>query len=477
MSKASEYTFDLIVIGAGSGGLNIASFGARIGLRTALIETSEDAIGGDCLNAGCVPSKSLLHVAHSVQSARNATAYGFTVSGTVSMEEVRSYIRSRQDVIRAHENRQYLEDEKGITVLIGTASFVDSGTVTVDDTYYCARTFVVATGSKPRALSIPGIENASVYTNETIFSMDTLPARTAVIGGGPIGVELGQALSRLGSSVSIYQSGGQLLPREDTDVASRLASQLMQEGIAVVLNARVSAIESGNTLVYDHPTGEHRDAFDALIVAVGRTPATETLNLEQAGIAYDERGAIVVDETLRTSNSRVYAVGDVIGQHQFTHAAELHASVVATNLVTPLRRKRLHTDHMAWVTYTEPAVATFGLSERTMTQRGMHYHVRELSFADDDRAIIESEEDGYIKVFISKRGTILGGTVIAKEAGELVQELVLAQRHSLRLNDLFRKVYPYPTRARVNRQLAAEWMGGKLTAPVTWFLRFTFRHL
>jgi pyruvate/2-oxoglutarate dehydrogenase complex dihydrolipoamide dehydrogenase (E3) component len=477
MSKVPENTFDLIVIGAGSGGLNVASFGARIGLKTALIEMSEETIGGDCLNYGCVPSKALLHVANTIHRARSADAYGYTLHGSVSMEAVRGYIHERQDIIRAHENRSYLERQKGIHVLIGSASFIDSETVSVNGTHYSARKFVIATGSRPRELSLPGFDSARVYTNETIFSMNSLPDRTAVIGGGPIGVELGQALSRLGSSVTIYQSSGQLLPREDFTIADRLASQLTQEGIGVVLNARVSAFEGGDTLIYDHPTGEHREECDALVSAVGRVPATQALNLTEAGVVCDERGAISVDSTLQTSNPRVYAIGDVIGQHQFTHAAELHASVVAANIVTPLRRKCLNTDGMAWVTYTEPSVATFGLSEETLSQRRSSYYVRELSFASDDRAIIEGEEDGYMKVFVSKRGIVLGGSVIAREAGELAQELILAQTHGLRLNDLFNKVYPYPTRARVNRELAAEWMGEKLTSRVRWLLRSLFRHL
>lgn len=473
-----QTTYDIIVIGAGSGGLNVASFMNAIGLRVLLIDKSDAHIGGDCLNTGCVPSKSLIHVARMIHEARAAAPFGLSTAGDIDLAKVMAYVKERQDIIRAHENAEHFR-ALGMDVVLGEASFTSRDTVRVGDTVYRGKKIILATGSRPRELSIPGVEDtrSHLFTNETIFSLTTLPRRLVVIGAGPIGIELGQAFAFLGSEVHIVANESAILPREDADTAKVLAEQLARDGITFHFNATTLRFENGSNLIIQNTKTNTETAlpFDAALVSIGRVLNTEGLGLDAAGITV-EKGRIVVDAYLRTSNKHVLVCGDVAGQHQFTHVAELHAACIIRNLVTPFFKKKLSTDGMAWVTYTTPEIATYGLSTAELTKRGIPYTVLSSSFVEDDRAITDNAQDSHTKMYIHKRTKcILGGTMVAPSAGELVQELILAQSQGLGIDALFGKVYPYPTASRINKRLVAQEKKKSLTPLVQKLLRTLYR--
>ncbi len=472
--------FDIIVIGAGSGGLNIASFMNNLGLRVLLIDKSADRIGGDCLNFGCVPSKALIHVARLFKAGKEAVHFGGASVAHADMRAVRAHVEKVQGVIRTHENADYFR-QRGMTVVLGAARFVDDKSVAVDDSVYTAKRIVIATGSRPRELTVPGIERVKetgrYYTNETIFTLDSLPKNLLVIGGGPIGVELGQAFSHLGSRVTIVTPENRLLPREDEQVSAVLEQTLRNEGVVLGINETVVAFEDGTTLITknNHSGAESQFEFDAVLVAIGRQLNTEELNLASGGILQDEKGKLVLNAQLRTTNKRVFACGDIVGQQQFTHAAELHAGVIIRNFFKPIFKTKLNTDCLGAVTYTSPEVATFGLIPAELQKRGHKFSILEDDFVHDDRALTAGGKPAYTKLYVSHKGKILGGTMVADQAGELVQELMLAQSAGLTTAALFNKNYPYPTASRINKKLITDQARGKLTGKVKIVLSTLYR--
>lgn len=473
-------TFDIIVIGAGSGGLNIASFMNSLGLRVLLIDKSEPRIGGDCLNYGCVPSKALIHVARLFKAGREAIHFGASSVGEADMRAVRRHIETVQGKIRVHENADYFR-QKGMTVVIGEACFIDAKTIVVGDERYTAKRIVIATGSRPRELKVPGIERVKetgrYYTNENIFAIKTLPKNLLVIGGGPIGVELGQAFGHLGSRVTIVTPENRLLPREVEEVSAVLERTLRNEGVVFCTNESVVAFDGGTTLITknNHSGTESQFEFDAVLVAIGRELNTAELHLAAGGIAQDEKGRLVLDAQLRTTNKHVFACGDIVGQQQFTHAAELHAGVILRNFFKPIFKTKLNTDYLGAVTYTSPEVATFGLAPAELQKRGVRFDVLTDDFVHDDRALTAGGKPAYTKLYVSHKGKILGGTMVAEQAGELVQELMLAQSAGLTTAALFNKNYPYPTASRINKKLVTDQARGRVTPLVRRVLRQLYR--
>jgi pyruvate/2-oxoglutarate dehydrogenase complex dihydrolipoamide dehydrogenase (E3) component len=472
--------FDLIVIGAGSGGLNVASFMNAIGLRVLLIDKSDEHIGGDCLNTGCVPSKAFIHVARAHRAAREASHYGMSLGGEVDLGAVMDHVVKAQEIIREHENAEYFRS-KGMTVVLGEASFVSSHSVRVGEREYRGKKIVIATGSRPRSIDIPGVADVAregrLYTNENIFSCRTLPKKLLVIGTGPIGIELGQAFLHLGSQVTFVGQDAGILPREDAAVSEILRTRLIEEGAQFHLSAKPVRFEGGNSLIVEDQTTHAPTAigFDAVLVSIGRALNTESLALTKAGIAQNDRGGIVVDPYLRTSQKHIVVCGDVAGLHQFTHAAELHAGLIIRNLLNPLFKKKLTTDALSWVTYTTPEIATYGVSERDLSARGIPHTVLESSFQDDDRAITDDARNGYTKMYVhAKTKHILGGTMIAPNAGEIVQELILALGSRITTADIFNKIYPYPVASRINKRLVVDANRERLTTRVKSLLRLFF---
>lgn len=463
MKKNSEQ-FDIIVIGAGSGGLNVAGFMNRIGLKVLLIDKNEESIGGDCLNFGCIPSKALIHVAREVYSAKKAARFGLLTQETIDIKKVMKYVKEKQSIIRVHENSEHFESI-GMTVLLGTATFSGLRSVEVDGKEYHGKKIIIATGSRPRELRLKGTKNTAVYTNETIFDMEALPTRFIFIGGGPISLEIGQAFAMFGSKVTIIHAGNHLLEKEDDSVGAFMEKELADMGIELILDAKPLAFEikSGvGELIVETPTGEKRIQADALFAGIGRELNIENLELAKAGIQLtpDSR-KIILNDYLQTTNPHVYTIGDVAGGLMFTHAAELHASTIISNFFNPFKKK-LNADSFGWVTYTSPEIATFGLSAKNLKKRQIKYDEVSSSLIDDDRAIVD-ESRGFIKLFVGSNGKLLGGTLIAPQAGEIIGELLLAKSKGLKMADLFNRVAPYPTAARIIRKTAGLYQSKKLT--------------
>ncbi len=468
----------MIVIGAGSGGLSVSLFMNKAGFKVLLIDKTDHNIGGDCLNDGCVPSKSLIHVARVAHRAKEAIHFGMEVSGTIDIKKATDYVYGKQSIIREHENADYFRKE-GLDVALGEAVFTGRNEIEVEGSRYTAKKIVIATGSRPRKLKVPGAEKVRYYDNQSIFHLDDLPKRLLVVGGGPIGIELGQAMSRLGSKVVVVHRGNALLEHDDKAVTTVLQKQLEKEGLEVILNADVDGFTSPSEAIIKLKEGGTKTlAIDAVFVAVGRELNTEHLQLEQAGVDVKE-GKIVVNDYLRTTNKDVFVCGDVAGSLQFSHAAEQQARMLLNNFFSPLKKK-LNNDHMSWVTFTDPEVATFGLPEKELQKKQVSYRRLETDFEEDDRAITDNHRYGKLVLFISQGGflhkeKILGGTMVAPGAGELVQELILANTSKLPINSIFNKIYPYPVAARINQKAIVQYKQEGLTDGLKKILRFAFK--
>ncbi|WP_020606672.1 dihydrolipoyl dehydrogenase family protein [Spirosoma spitsbergense] len=477
--------YDVLVIGAGSAGLSVGISMKRLGFTVLIVEKNDHRIGGDCLNDGCVPSKALIYVSKQVHHARSVDRFGVKAAGAVDMAEVMQYVRERQDIIRAHENDRYLRETEGIDVALGVAHFVGETEVEVvlndgETMRATAKNIVLCTGSLPRQLEAEGLDAVAkvpgkLHTNQTIFSLKTLPKRLLIVGAGPIGIEMAQAFGRLGSAVTVVGTEERILDKELPEVSELLKKQLEKEGITFKLKRKVTAFPDVNTAEMKAGNG-HTDTipFDVVLVAIGRTFQYDALNLPVAGIELYDRGRLTLNDYLQTTNKHVFAVGDAAagapaGQRLFSHGAELQASIVVGNFITPgVFGKKLTYDHFSWVTFTDPEVATFGFSEEDLKTRGKEYERIEYDFARDDRAVIEDYEYARMILFVSPSGInpfgpkILGGTIIAPKAGELIQELILAQQKGLTAGDFFNKTYPYPTASRVNKSIWVDKIGGHL---------------
>ncbi|HYF70107.1 MAG TPA: FAD-dependent oxidoreductase [Ohtaekwangia sp.] len=472
--------YDIIVIGAGSGGLGVSLFAAKVGLKTLLVDRSDKHIGGDCLNDGCIPSKALIHISKIMSDARKAEQFGTQVSGKPKMALVNAYIAARQRIIRNHENTAYLK-QQGIDVVLGQASFYSPAAILVNEKVYVGKKIIIATGSRPASLVVPGIEFVKQYNNESIFDLDDLPGKLLVIGGGPVGIEISQALSRLGSKVTVVQRNKSILPHDDVDTSRILLSRLQAEGITFKLDAEIEKFQSSNeAIIRTSNDFRHNIPFDAIFVATGRVIDVNELALENAGIKVKD-GNIIVDKYLRTTNKNVLLCGDVAGSLKFSHAAEQHARILINNLFSPMKRK-LTNKYMSWVTFTDPEVATFGLSERALSDSKVKYQKLTYDFKGDDRAVVDDYQYGKLILFLSKGGLfgkqkILGGSMVSPVAGELIQELILAMREGLSIKTLFNKIYPYPVASRVNQLAIVSHKEKQITPMVTKLMRFLFRSM
>ncbi|WP_059103041.1 dihydrolipoyl dehydrogenase family protein [Shouchella shacheensis] len=450
--------YDLIVIGGGASGLTVAAGAASFGMSVALIE-KEAQPGGDCLHHGCVPSKALISAANDVYRARKAAAsFGMNVTGDVDWAVVKERIRSAIETIAVHDDPERFR-KMGVDVIQGLATFVDEHTVRVTDTETLwGKRMVIATGSRPLIPEIEGVLEGDLLTNETIFRMEILPKRMLVIGAGASGLELAQALGRLGVEVTVVDRGERLLPREDEEVAQKLGAELAQQ-MTIRQNASVARASRENghwavTVTSEH--GDERVEVDAILSAAGRLPNSEELQLEQADIK-TENGKIVVDEQLRTSVSHIYAVGDVIGSYPFTHAAGAEGKTAVANVVFGLKRKMRY-DHMPWVVYTDPELFHLGLTETEARERyGNAISVFTQPLTGVDRAIAEHDTVGLIKMITDKRGYIIGAHALGTGAGEWMQEIVFAKQHRHKIGNLSAVVHPYPIRAGAVQQTADQF--------------------
>ncbi len=473
--KKEKNEFDIIVIGAGSGGLNIASFMNKAGLKTLLIDKDNKSVGGDCLNFGCIPSKALIHVARTIKTSNDAEKYGVKTSDLPDMQKIKKYIKKVQDKIRKHENAEYFK-KQGMQIELGVAKFVSKNEVEVGGKKFKGHKIVISTGSRPRKLEVPGIEKVEVYTNETIFNIQKLPKKLLVVGGGPIGVELGQAFRHLGSEVEIVHRGGKGLGKERADISEILARQLKKDGVRFHYNSEIEEFVSADKAVLKNSKNDSKKEvfFDAVLVAIGRQLNTEGLGLKMAGVK-TENGKIKTNEYLQTTNKSILLAGDVAGSLMFTHAAELHASIILNNFFSPFKKK-LSYDKFSWVTFTYPEVATFGIGEDELKKRGVKYTVLEKDFKDDDRALTDDYPDSLVVLYVGKDNKLLGGSIVAPRAGELAQELILAISAGLKIDQIFAKIYPYPTATRINKSLVGSLFAKKLSSKFNRKLLRIFYH-
>ena len=468
MTKTT-YDVDLCIIGAGSGGLSVASGAAQLGRSVVLFEAED--MGGDCLNSGCVPSKALIAAGKHAHAFSNGEAFGIKpAKPTVNFETVKAHVQGIIDHIAPVDSQERFEG-LGCTVIREFAKFKDANTVESETTEVRAKRFVVATGSRASAPPIPGLSETPYLTNETIFAVDKQPDHLLVIGAGPIGIELGQAFSRMGSKVEIIDVA-KPLGRSEPEHAKVLVEALESEGIkfhAPVNTKKIRKTKTGVAIDLEDGTvltGSH------LLVAAGRAPSLNGLDLKNAGVKYDRRG-IEVTESLRTSNKKVYAAGDVAkGMGGLTHAAGFHAGQLIRNFYfsPPFMGDRLgkaNTVRMPAAIYSEPELASIGMTEAQAKEAGHNVRCVSWEFEENDRAIAERDNHGGVKIVATKKGVILGGSVVGDGAGEIIHLLSLAMTNKIKISGLAQMISPYPTRSEAVKRAASSWYTDSLFSDKT----------
>ncbi|MEM8916036.1 MAG: FAD-dependent oxidoreductase [Pseudomonadota bacterium] len=453
---------DLCVIGAGSAGLSVTAGAAQLGVKTVLVERGE--MGGDCLNVGCVPSKALIAAGRRAHDMRHTAQFGISpVEPEIDFAATLGHVSGVIETIAPVDSQERFEG-LGATVIREHGEFIDGQTLQAGSWRIRARRFIIATGSRPAVPPIPGLEDVPYLTNETLWADRGKPEHLIIIGGGPIGVEMAQAHRRLGSKVTIIEMA-RLLARDDEDLANVVRDRLVAEGVNAQEGAAVKAVKKSRdgSIAVEVETDGRREGVvgDQLLVATGRQVITDGLGLEKAGVAFDRRG-ITVDRGLRTSNRRIYAIGDASGDMQFTHVAGYHAALIIRNALFRLPIKK---DQAAIprVTYSEPELATVGLIEaEAREQYGDSVTVLKSEFAHNDRAIAERETEGLIKVIVGGRGKILGAGIVGRQAGELINPWVLAMSQNIKIAAMASMVAPYPTLAEINKRAAGTFFAPKL---------------
>jgi len=459
----ADYDYDIGVIGGGAAGLTVAAGASQLGVKTLLIE-KEEKLGGDCLHYGCVPSKTLIKSASVYHKMRMAEHYGLPKVDLppVDFSQVAARIQSVIDTIQVHDSEERFCG-LGVKVEYGEAAFVDDHVVEFGGKCVSAKFWLIATGSEPVGPPIPGLEEVGYWTNKDIFSLQKLPKSLIVIGGGPIGCEMAQAFSRLGSEVRILQRNCQLLSVEDKDMAEVVQAAFVKEGIGLDLCTKtqeVRKVDGGVEVVYERDGETHVIQADKLLVAAGRKPNVEELKLDNAGVEFDKRG-VKVDNRLRTSQKHIFAAGDVIGKYQFTHAAGYEGGIVISNAVFRLPRKVDYT-WLPWCTYTEPELASVGMNEKAAKKNGIEYTVWQENFMDNDRAQAEGATAGKIKLVLNKKEKPLGVQIVGPHAGELAAEWVAALNAKIGLSFMASAVHPYPTVSEINKRVAGKVLSKKL---------------
>ncbi|GHO96438.1 mercuric reductase [Reticulibacter mediterranei] len=439
----AQMNYDLTILGGGSGGLTAARIAASLGARVLLIDKAR--LGGDCLYTGCIPSKSLIHVAQVVHQANSAARQGLNVSGIdIDMTRISTYI---QGVIkRVYEAEHIYTDD--VTVKFGSVSFQSPTTLLLDSEHIASRATIIATGSHPATAQIEGLADLRYLTNEDVFQLTHLPASLLIVGGGPIGVELGQALARLGVRITIIQGPERILPREDPDVSEAITNVLQSEDVTVVTKARVQKAEQLGTK--KRLTVKQGDQFvtfeaDEVLLAVGRQPNVTGLGLDRVDIACTTQG-IQVNNYLQTTRRNIFALGDVIGGYLFTHVAAYQAGVAVRNALLPVSKKKVDYRVLPWCTFTDPEAARVGLTLHEAQQQYRQARSVTLPWADIDRAQTEGATTGFIKLILAgKKEEIVGAHMVGTHAGELLGEIALAMQHHLTISDMLATIHPYPT--------------------------------
>lgn len=456
--------YNLVVIGAGTAGLVTAAGAAGLGAKVALIE--RHLMGGDCLNVGCVPSKCLIRSSRTIGEVWKSRELGIEIPEIeVNFPAVMERMRKLRAGISHHDSAARFQD-LGVDVFLGDGKFIDSETIEVNGVQLKFTAAAIATGARASRPQIPGIEAAGYLTNETVFSLTELPRRLAVIGGGPIGCELAQAFRRFGAEVTILQNNSHILDKEDKDAAEIVQNVFIYEGIKLILNSEIKRVEaSPSGKIIHYKAGDRLDSItvDEILVAAGRTPNIEGLNLEAVKVEYDAKKGVIVNDRLQTSSSKIYAAGDVCMDWKFTHAADAAARIVIQNALF-LGRKKLSSVTMPWCTYTDPEIAHVGIYEKDAIAKGIELDTYFVPLNKVDRAIADGETAGFVKIHTQKgKDKILGATIVASHAGDTISEITLAMVGNVGLKTLANVIHPYPTQAEAIRKAAEAYNRTRLT--------------
>lgn len=457
--------YNLVVIGAGTAGLVTAAGAAGLGAKVALVE--KHLMGGDCLNVGCVPSKALIRASRAYADVRDASGFGVKIPPGVQVDfaAVMERMRRLRAEISLNDSASRFRD-LGVDVFIGEGQFTSSDTIQLNDRTLRLKKAVIATGARAAAPAIPGLDEVDYLTNETIFSLTELPKRFAIIGAGPIGSEMAQSFARFGSDVYLIEATHGILPREDQDAASIVKESLLRDGVKLLCCGKkttVSKVGDGVRISVSSHEREYEIVVDQLLVSVGRTPNVDRLNLEAASVEYDKRTGVEVNDKLQTTNPRIYAAGDICSRFKFTHAADFMARIVIQNALF-MGRAKASALTIPWCTYTSPEIAHVGLSEHEANDQNIPIDTFVQKFAEVDRAILEGETDGFVKVH-TKKGSdrILGATIVARNAGDMISEITLAMKHRIGLKKIASTIHPYPTQAEAIRKLGDLYNRTRLT--------------
>jgi pyruvate/2-oxoglutarate dehydrogenase complex dihydrolipoamide dehydrogenase (E3) component len=468
------FRYNLVVIGAGTAGLVCAAGAAGMGAKVALIE--RHLMGGDCLNVGCVPSKAVISAARAAAAVRDAAAFGVQIPNGVKVDfsQIMERMRRLRTSIAPNDSVKRFSD-MGIDVFIGNGRFVDTGTIEVDGRRLKFKKAVIATGARAAAPPIEGLDNIAYLTNETVFSLTELPKKLAIIGAGPIGCEMAQSFARFGSEVFLIETMHGILPREDNDASGIVLESIRKDGVKLLCcgkELKLARADGGKIrLTVDSHGKGYDELVDQLLVAVGRAPNVENMGLEDARVTFTKKG-VQVNDRLQTSNPDIYAAGDICSPYQFTHAADFMARIVIRNALF-LGRAKVSALTIPWCTYTAPEIAHVGLYEKDAREQGISVETFTRELQEVDRSILEGHTNGLVRVHIRK-GTdkIIGATIVASNAGDMISELTLAMSHGLGLKHISATIHPYPTQAEAIRQVADAYNRTRLTPRVAALLKW-----
>ena len=463
--QMTSYDYDIGILGGGAAGLTVAAGAAQLGAKVLLVE-KENALGGDCLHYGCVPSKTLIRSAQVYHLMKSGSKFGLPELSPppVDYKQIAHRIQEVIAEIQKHDSEERF-CSLGAKVEFGNPVFVGKHGVELNGKTFSAKYWVIATGSSPVIPPIKGLEEVNYLTNKEIFSLDRLPETMVILGAGPIAAEMAQAFCRLGTKVTVIQRSGQILSKEDKDMADALMNVLISEGVNIRLNSSVLEVRENKGLkeviiLEKGSNGSQVVRAEALLIAMGRKPNIEGLGLEDIGVQYNKKG-LQLDDKLRTTQKHIFGAGDVTGAFQFTHAAGYEGSIVLSNTIFRLRRKANYA-HMPWCTYTDPELASVGVNEKRAKEAGIKYSVYTEHFKDNDRSLAEGEKIGKIKMILDDGNKPIGIQILGPQAGELLSEWVAGLAGKVKVSTIAAAVHPYPTLAEVNKRVAGAYVSTRL---------------